>query len=255
MVAVREASLSGRRRVGIVQARMASTRLPGKVLLDLVGRPMLDRVVRRATRAASLDELVVATTIKPPDDMIAECARALGIACFRGDETDVLDRYYRAARAHGADMVVRITGDCPLIDPEIIDRVVGALEVNGAADFAANTLERTYPQGLDVEVASVAALERAWREASEPYSRAHVFPYVYENPDRFRLISVRGEEDRSSFRWTVDTPEDLVFARAVYDRFGGGDAFGWRDVLALVEREPELAEINADVRQKAVREG
>jgi spore coat polysaccharide biosynthesis protein SpsF len=243
-----------RRRVAVVQARTGSTRLPGKVLLDLAGGPMLDRVVRRALRSSRVDALVVATTDEPGDDAIEERAAALGVPCFRGSEDDVLDRTYRAAREHDAGVVVRITSDCPLVEPEIVDRVVAAFEADPAADFASNTLDRTYPQGLDVEVASLEALERAWEEAVEPYERAHVFPYIYEHPGRFRLVSVRDDVDRSSLRWTVDTEEDLAFARAVYDRLGG-DAFGWRDVLALLEREPALADLNRAIAQKPLHAG
>jgi spore coat polysaccharide biosynthesis protein SpsF len=165
---------------------------------------------------------------------------------------DVLDRFYRGARQLGADPVVRITADCPLIDPEIIDRVIGAfLSASPEADFAANTLQRTYPRGLDVEVASFEALERIWREAREPHQRAHVFPYVYEHPERFVVVSVTDEQDRSWMRWTVDTEEDLAFARAVCQALGEREGASWREVLALLAREPGLVDINRHVQQKA----
>ena len=205
---------------------------------------MLARVVRRAQRAQRPEEVVVATTDAPADDaLVSECER-LGIRVFRGSEYDVLARFAGAAAAFDADPIVRITSDCPLIDPQIIDEVVSAI---GNADFAANTLVRTYPQGLDVEVASREALDRAAREAVEPYDREHVFPYVYRRSERFRQVSVTCNRDWSSLRWTVDEAPDLEFVRAVYARLG--DPITWRDVLSLIEREPQLAEINRDVQQ------
>ncbi len=239
--------------VAIIQAHMASTRLPGKVLMDIVGRTMLARTVERTRRAERLDEVVVATTTAPADDaIVAECGR-LGVPAFRGSEEDVLDRHCRAARAHCADAVARVTSDCPLIDPGLIDRVVGAF-LEKRPDYAGNSLRPAYPVGLGVGVASMAALEMAWREARERHERVHVMPYLYGHPERFTLLSVEGEEDLSGHRWTVDTAEDLAFVRAVYERLGSDGRFGWRDVLALVEREPRLAELNRHVRQKTLRE-
>jgi spore coat polysaccharide biosynthesis protein SpsF len=241
------------RTVAIVQARMGSTRLPGKVLLDVGGESMLARVVRRVRRAASLDDLVVATTAAPADAAVVDECRRLGVASFLGDEHDVLDRFYRAAQAHSAGAVVRITADCPLIDPGLIDRVVDDFRV-WAPDYASNVLERTYPRGLDAEVISFPALERAWHEASEPYQRAHVTPYFYVHPDLFRLLSVTASPaDYSAHRWTVDTADDLSFVREVVRRLA--EPFSWTDVLDLLAREPALADINRAVRQKALHEG
>jgi spore coat polysaccharide biosynthesis protein SpsF len=208
-------------------------------------------VVLRASRAALVDEVAVATSTAPGDDAVAERAAALGVACARGSEDDVLDRYRSAAEALGAGVVVRVTADCPMIDPGLIDATVAALRDAEGADFAANTLERSYPRGLDVEVATRGCLERAWREAREPWERAHVFPYVYAEPGRFRLVSVRGDEDHSAHRWTVDTAEDLAMARALCARLpGGGLRAGWREALAAVGREPGIAHLNARVAQK-----
>ncbi len=240
--------------VAILQARTGSTRLPGKVLLDLAGRTMLARVVRRVRRAESIDEVVVATTAAPGDDPIVEECRRLGAACFRGSEADVLDRYYRAAVAHQADVAVRITADCPLIDPGETDRVIRAF-FDRKPDYASNILRRTYPRGLDTEVMTSATLARAWREADEPYQRTHVTPYIYQHPGFFRLLAVTGEEDLSDHRWTVDSPEDLEFVRAVYRRMDGDDAFAWHDVLRLLAEEPWLAELNRHVRHKQLVEG
>jgi len=240
--------------VAVIQARLGSTRLPGKVLLPLAGQSVLARVCRRACRAALVDEVVVATTGNPLDDPIVDECRALGFPCFRGSEEDVLDRYWRAAEAYQADAVVRITSDCPLIDPGLIDDVVLAA-LREWPDYAANVLRRTYPRGLDTEFATATALWRAWSEAVEPYQRVHVMPYFYQNPQRFRLCSISGREDHSRHRWTVDSPEDLAFVRAVYDRLGGEDSFSWTEVLDLLTAEPELAHFNQHVRQKQLVEG
>lgn len=235
--------------VAIIQARMGSTRLPGKVLEDLGGRSMLARVVRRTRRASTLDEVVVATSTATQDDPIVTECRRLGIGWFRGSEADVLDRYFGAAETYRAECVVRITSDCPLIDWSVIDRVVGAFR-ESRPDYASNTLVRTYPRGLDTEVMTAEALARAWCEASEPYQRVHVTPYLYQHPELFHLFAVTGEKDASGGRWTVDTPEDLQFVRTVYERFGQTDRFSWHDAWALVEREPDLARINGHVEHK-----
>lgn len=238
--------------VGIIQARMGSTRLPGKVLLDLAGEPMLARVVSRAQRASKVDEVVVATTTEPGDEPIVRICRSRGWPCFRGSERDVLDRYYRAAIEHGADCVVRITSDCPLIDPEVIDLVVGELLQKGLTDYASNTLPpRTFPRGLDVEAVRFEALDRAWRQDENPAWREHVTPYIHRHPEEFALRAVTNDQDYSHMRWTVDTPADLVFIRRIYDHFGH-DRFSWRDVVALLEEHPAWVEINQDVVQKTV---
>jgi spore coat polysaccharide biosynthesis protein SpsF len=230
---------------------MGSTRLPGKVLKDLEGETVLGRVVNRLRRAHQIDEVLIATTDRPADDaIIAEC-RKLVVPVSRGDQDDVLDRYYRAAQLSRADVVVRITSDCPLIDPEITGKTIAAFQQK-RVDYASNVMERTYPRGLDTEVMSFDALARAWQVARKPHEREHVTPYIYEHPTDFKLLSVAGDEDYSAHRWTVDTPEDLEFAQAVYARLKGDPAFSWRDVLALLDREPELAALNRSVVQKAL---
>jgi spore coat polysaccharide biosynthesis protein SpsF len=238
----------------IVQARMGSTRLPGKVMKNLGGNTVLARVVRRLRRAAMLGDVIVATTTGPSDDLIVQECQRLSVQVFRGDENDVLDRYYRAAEWAKAEAIVRITSDCPLIEPEISDETVRGF-LDQQADYASNGLERMYPLGLGTEVMTRQALARAWQEACQPYQRVHVTPYIYENPSRFRILSVRADSDYSSHRWTLDTPEDLTFIRAVYERMGNDDSFQWRDVLALLDREPALMDLNRTVRQKAVWEG
>ena len=239
--------------LAIVQARMGSSRLPGKALKDIQGRSMLARVVRRAQRSSLIDRLIVATTDKEADDAIASECKVLGVSVFRGSEDDVLDRYYQAAKAFSAEAVVRITSDCPLIDPDVIDRVVRVF-LDNRPDYASNTIENTYPRGLDVEVFTFSALEKAWRNASRDFERVHVTPYIYLHPELFRKLSVTGEKNLSFYRWTVDTAEDLALVRAIYEKMGGDDHFSWRDVLELFEREPCLAELNRHIRQKSLEE-
>jgi spore coat polysaccharide biosynthesis protein SpsF len=239
------------RTVAVVQARVGSTRLPHKVMLPLNGEPILTRVMRRAARATSLDEVVVATTSLAADDAIAELADREGWPVTRGSETDLLDRYLQAARRHGADRVVRITSDCPLIDPELIDDVVAALEQE-RGDYASNTLEpRTYPRGLDVEAVTLAALEAAGRDDRDPASREHATPYIRRHPERFHLVRVAGAVDRSGHRWTVDTPEDYALVRRLYDALGRDD-FTWLDALAVVDANPDWGTSNRGVVQKPV---
>jgi spore coat polysaccharide biosynthesis protein SpsF len=240
--------------VAIVQARMGSTRLPGKVLQGLEGETVLARVVNRLRRARLINEVLVATTERAADDAIVKECRRCAVRVSRGDPDDVLDRYFRAAQLAKAEIVVRITSDCPLIDPEITDKTIAAF-VEARPDYASNVLQRTYPRGLDTEVMSFAALGRAWQAARTPYEREHVTPYICEHPAEFKLVSVTGDADYSSHRWTVDTPNDLEFVRAVYARLKDNATFLWRDVLDLLDREPALMELNGSIMQKALHEG
>ncbi len=241
----------GMKTIAIVQARMGSKRLPGKALVDLGGETALGRVLRRLKRATSMAQVIVATSTSSSDDRIlGECDR-FDVECFRGSELDVLDRYYGAANAYRADTIARITADCPLIDPALVDETF-CLFQQQQADYASNSLRRTYPRGLDVEVFTISGLKRAWQNALKPYEREHVTPYFYEHPELFRLASVIGTTDYSQYRWTLDTAEDLQLLRAVYERFEGDDTFSWRDVIALMEREPQLAELNCNVVQKSL---
>ena len=239
--------------VAVIQARMGSSRLPGKVLMDLGGETTLARVVRRLQRSRQVTKIVVATTTARGDQAIIRECEHLQVVCFRGEEQDVLDRYYQAASANAADAVVRVTSDCPLIDPELVDETVEVFR-DEHADYASNVFPRTYPRGLDTEVFSFDALDRAWREAREAHQREHVTPYLYEHPQIFKLASLSGAADYSRYRWTLDTREDLELLRAIYSRFDGRDDFSWLEVLRLMEREPELAELNSQVLQKSVRE-
>ena len=235
--------------VAIIQARMNSNRLPGKVLKDICGESMLSRVVHRVKSAASLDKVVVATSDTLVDDLIENECGKLGVSVFRGREDDVLDRFFQAALYHKAEVVVRITADCPLIEPEIIDKVVQAF-LSSEVDYASNTLQRTYPRGLDVEAVGLQALTTAWKNSFKPYHRAHVTPYIYENTDLFKLLSVTNSSDWSRYRWTVDTHEDLQFVRRVYEILGGNSLFSWNEVLSLCEGNQSLVELNCHVQQK-----
>jgi spore coat polysaccharide biosynthesis protein SpsF len=230
--------------VAIIQARMRSTRLPGKILAKIAGHPLLWHVVERVRQAKNLDQVLVATTGSATDDVVAAFCAQNEIPCFRGSEDDVLDRYYQAARWIGADVVVRITADCPLIDPVIINQVVAAF-LESTCDYANNTLDRTYPDGLDTEVFSFDALAKAWREAKLLSEREHVTPYIWQNKALFNICGVTQALDLSSLRWTVDEPEDLAFVRHVYDYlYRPGQLFLMGSVLGLLDKHPELTEIN-----------
>jgi len=238
--------------VAIIQARMGSTRLPGKVLMDIAGQTMLARVVNRVRRSTRIDETVIATTVSQSDEpVVAECQK-LNVTCFRGSEKDVLDRYYQAALAYNAEGVVRITSDCPLTDPGIVDLVIREFFKKVPLDYASNNLPpRTFPRGVDVEVFSWTALERAWFQDHNPAWREHVTPFLYRNPQSFRLHRVINQTDYSSMRWTVDTTEDLALVRRVFEHFGH-DGFSWKEVLNLVKQHPDWMEINRGIQQKEV---
>lgn len=239
--------------VAIIQARMGSTRLPGKVLAEIGGQSMLNRVVERVRCIPGVGEVVVATTESAPDEaVVQECTR-IGAPVFRGSEGDVLDRYYRAAEAYRAEGVVRVSADCPLIDPGESGRVVDAFLAE-AADLAANDLTPSYPTGMGTEVMAAAALGSAWRDATLAYERTHVAPYLFQHPERFRLVNVASSVNYSHLRWTVDTSEDLEFVRAVYSRLDGSGGFDWQAVLSLLAREPGLVDLNRHIRQKTLEE-
>lgn len=241
------------KRVVIVQARMTSTRLRGKILADLSGRPLLSQEIRRLKASSETDEIVIATTGNPADDPVVDLARREGVRWFRGDEQDVLGRFAGAARESGADLVVRVTADCPLIDAGELDRVVRRLrEGAGEADYAANVIRRTFPRGLDAEAMFRDTLDRMHRMARSPKAREHVTWFLNrERPELFCRLSVEDERDNSDLRWTVDTPEDLELARKIYQGLGLGDAVRpYREVLAHVRAHPEISATNAAIAQK-----
>jgi spore coat polysaccharide biosynthesis protein SpsF len=238
--------------VAIVQARMGSTRLPGKVMMDLLGEPVLVRDINRLRRSKLLDEVIIATTNLPADDKIVSLCKDRGWAYSRGDEYDVLDRYYQAAQAFTADVIVRITSDCPMIDPEIVDRVIRTYLDFPGIDYVSNSLPpRTFPRGLDTEVMSFEAIEHAWTEDADPKLREHVTPYIYRNPEKFKIRGVVNAIDLSIHRWTLDTPEDLLFIQTVYEHFGN-DYFTWMEVLEYLDKHPDVVKINSDIPQKAI---
>jgi spore coat polysaccharide biosynthesis protein SpsF (cytidylyltransferase family) len=231
--------------VAILQARMNSTRLPGKVMRDVAGKPMLGRVLDQLGRATRISRIVVATSDSNLDDQIADFCHTVSIPCFRGSEDDVLDRYFQSAVSANAQVIVRLTGDCPLLDPRVVDRCVETF-LNGGCDYVSNTIHRTYPDGLDTEVFSFEALERAHTDAKWKSEREHVTPYIWKNPNIFRLGVLTGEQDYSDLRWTVDCEKDLAFARAIWKRLGDRPA-SLEAVLQLLEKEPQLKRINSGI--------
>lgn len=240
------------RNVVIIQARMGSTRLPGKVLKMLVDQTVLAHVVKRAQAISGVNEVAVATTIRPEDKVIAEEAQRLGVPVFLGSEEDVLSRYYETAVQTNADVIMRITSDCPLLDPDVSGIVLREFHDAEGADYVSNTIERRFPRGLDTEVFSFAALKTAYMEAKEEYQREHVTPFLYENPQRFFCKSVEGKEDFSQYRWALDTPEDWKLIEQMYQSlYKSGHLFNWQNALALMQERPELAAINVHVQQKS----
>lgn len=241
----------------IIQARMGSTRLPGKTLMSFGGATVLEHVVARVRLARRIQRVVVATTERADDNaIVGECER-LGVDVVRGSEPDVLARYVVAARSIGADVVVRITADCPLLDPAVTDRVVDALAESPAADYASNGLVASFPHGLDAEALPAAILEVTAREAREPAEREHVTPFIYNRPERFRLRNVRAEQDYSRLRWTLDTPADLENLRRIAERAGiRADRIPpFASVARLIEGDPLLMALNAKALQSAASSG
>lgn len=240
--------------VAIVQARLGSTRLPGKTLMPLHGHPMLWHVVNRVRSTPSIREVVVATTTELRDEPIREFCATAGIDCFSGSENDVLDRFYQAAVRHNADPVVRVTADCPLMDPGVIEQVLqlyftGRFDHVGVATGAGAVFETQgrFPDGLDAECFSLAALKRAWREATAKSDREHVTPYIWQEPGRFRLGTIRPSADYSTLRWTVDNAADFLFAELVYAAlYDEKRLFGMQDVLQYLRHHPELTAVNND---------
>lgn len=233
--------------LAVLQARMGSTRLPGKVLLRVCGKPLLQHQLERVARTEGIDALVVATSTDAADAPIERLCADLGVDVFRGSLDDVLDRFVQAARPYRPQWVVRLTGDCPLADPHVIARVIRAAR-EGDADYVSSALHPTFPDGLDAECLRMDCLEQAWREARLPSEREHVTAYVHKRPAQFRLGEVRNDSDLSALRWTVDEPRDFVFVSQVYEHlYRANPAFGLDDVLALLRRHPELATLNAAI--------
>lgn len=233
--------------LAILQARCTSSRLPGKVLKPILGEPMIARHIERLHRSQRISQLLVATSDEASDDPLAKLCGELGIACFRGSLNDVLDRFYQAAKAFPSEHLLRLTGDCPLADPEVIDGCID-FHLAGNYDYSSNTLQETFPDGLDVEVFRASCLEEAWREARLPSEREHVTPFIHRRPERYRIGHYRQTHDLSGLRWTVDREEDFQLVETIYNTlYPTNPAFTTADVLALIHRHPELAQINANV--------
>lgn len=236
----------------IVQARMTSTRLPGKVLIPVLGKPLLEYQLERLGRVKMAQQIVIATTKNDTDQPIVELCQRLGFGFFRGSEEDVLSRFYGASLKFRADNIVRITADCPLIDPIIIDNLIDKfLENYLEVDYVSNTLKRTYPRGMDAEVFSFEVLSKILKNAADPYDREHVTPYIYRNQEQFRIINVENPQNSSQHRWTVDTEEDFELIRrmitVLYPKIRD---FTMNDCLNLLDKYPEWQKINAHIQQK-----
>lgn len=239
--------------VVIIQARMGSTRLAGKVLAPIAGRPMLSYQIERLRRCRQIDRLVVATTTQPADDTIAGFCESEGLSCTRGSEQDVLSRYAQAARTFDASIIVRVTSDCPLIEPALVDQAVTNFRTGAPCDYLSNMIHPTWPYGMAVEVISREALLQADAEATDPAEREHVTPFVYWRPERYRLKSLTMEPDLSAHRWTVDTPEDLeLISKILTLVYPRRPDFEMADVLELLRQHPQWEQLNRHVQQKTV---
>lgn len=241
--------------VAIIQARMGSSRLPGKVLKMIAGKTVLQHVIERVRQVKNIDEIVIATTVLDQDDIIARETEKCGGKCFRGSEEDVLSRYYLAAAENEADIVVRITSDCPLIDPHVTDAIVTFFknhrEYTIVTNAGSDLTQRTYPRGLDTEVFSFDALKEAFVHADKQYQREHVTPYIYENS--LKTFHYKNKDNYSRYRWTLDTEEDFMLITEIYRYlYKTNHDFYMPEIIALLERHPELNEINAHIEQKKI---
>jgi len=233
--------------IAIIRARIGATRLPGKVLLPLAGKSVLEHVIIRVKKAKEISEVMVATSVKEDDKRIVKFCEGFGTRVFCGSEEDVLDRFYQAAKLLQPDHIVRITADCPAIDPEVIDDVIEKHLENGA-DYTSNSISLTYPNGEDVEVFKTAVLEKAWKEANLFSEREHVTPYMKNNPRIFKLFNVSYKTDLSKKRWTLDEEKDYNFLKEIFDNlYPLNPFFGMEDVLRFLKNNPKLEEINSAI--------
>lgn len=243
------------RTVAIIQARVGSTRLPNKVMEIISGKTVLSHVISRVKACALLDVIVIATTILPADDVIVTEAEKCGVKWFRGSEDDVLSRYYFAAQKYNAELVVRITSDCPLFDPHLLTEMLEHFNAETSkgkrVDYLSNTLIRTYPRGLDAEVFTFGTIEKAHLNATKPYEREHVTPYIYQHPEMFSIHTKTSEKNFSNYRWTLDTYDDLKFIEEIYSvLYEDNELFTTAQILHLLKQRTELALLNAHVEQK-----
>jgi len=230
--------------LAILQARVSSSRLPGKVLKPLLGVPMLLRQIERLKKSRKIDRLLVATSTEPSDNPIEKLCEENGIACYRGSLNDVLDRFYQAARGFDPEHVVRLTADCPLTDAKLIDDVIG-FYLDGGFDYASNAIQATYPDGLDMEVFRFSCLEQAWREAALPSQREHVTPFIHQQPLLFKIGHYKNSSDLSHLRWTVDEPKDFELVTMVYEAlYPKNPDFSTQEILQLLDQRPELVHWN-----------
>ncbi len=241
--------------VATIEARMDATRLPGKILKDVLGKPMLERLVERVRRSRWIKEIVVATTMAPNDEETVRACRKMGVKSYRGSSEDVLDRVLKAAKTNGADLIVELTGDCPLLDPAVVDSVIQHY-LDNKFDYVSNVLERTFPRGMDTQVFSVAVLEKVAQLTQDPADHEHVSLYIYEHPEIFHLANIEAPPNlkRPELRLTVDTPQDLNLVREIYGAlYLKKPNFSLSDVIRLLDERPELKEMNAAIQQKPVR--
>ncbi len=236
--------------VAIIEARIGSSRLPEKVLMDIEGKPMLWHILNRLKFSEKFDDIILAIPNTKENDILEKFAKENNLKYFRGKECDVLSRYYEAAKRFKCDIVVRVTADNPLLDPQIVDLIIEK-HLNSGADYTSNNLKRTFPIGLDIEVFNFKILETAFKEAKESYQREHVTSYIREHPEEFYLINVENNEDLSYMRWTVDEIKDLEFVRQIYKGlYREKKIFLMKDILAFLKQHPKLMEINKNVKQK-----
>ncbi|WP_271808464.1 glycosyltransferase family protein [Clostridium beijerinckii] len=242
--------------VCIMQARVGSSRLPGKVLKEICGRTVLEHDINRLKLVSNIDEIVIATTVEEQDDEIVKESNRLGVKCFRGSENDVLSRYYFAAKENNADVIVRVTSDCPCLDYNILNDMIKLfLQRSNDIDYINNTMDRTYPRGYDSEIFTFNILENAFNNAKRDYEREHVTPYMYDLNNKFRLMSYKNSSDYSRYRVTLDTPEDLKVITAIYESlFKKNEYFLLEDVIEFLDKNPQIANINEKIEQKKLGE-
>ena len=238
----------------IIQARMGSTRLPGKILKEVNGNPLLLHQINRLKHSKLIDQLVIATTTEKQDNIIEEFCKKHSVSFYRGSENDVLARYYEASEKFGGDVIVRLTSDCPNIDSVVVDATIqNYLENTDGYDYVSNTIERSYPRGLDTEVFSKKTLNAAYQKATLSRDREHVTSYIYTHPEQFHIGSYKGNVNYSEYRWTVDTKEDYQLVRNILENFNGREeAFSLEEAILLMKENPQWFDINAHIEQKKI---
>ena len=238
--------------LAIIQARMGSTRLPGKILKEVNGKPLLAYQIDRVRQSKCIEKIVIATTVEQKDDQIVAFCEQYNVEYYRGSENDVLARYYEAAEQFGGDIIVRLTSDCPIIDPVVIDETIRYyIDHASEFDYVSNTIERTYPRGLDTEVFSEGALEKSYKDATLERDREHVTAYMYSNPEKFRIGSISNSQNLGNHRWTVDTSEDFQLVELILSNlYSENQFFNMRDVIELLEKHPDWVQLNYHIEQK-----